>query len=105
MRAFACASDRVCAVSAVAKYPGAIALTWIPDGPSSSAYARVNPTTPALLAAYAGDWRPPRKENREAMLTILPDPCGMKTRAARSEERRVGKGWRWRGWSEDAQTA
>ena len=61
----------------VSMMPGATTLTVMPRDPTSRASALASPTNPALEAAYAGDCRPPRKENSDAMLMILPDRCAI----------------------------
>jgi hypothetical protein len=54
----------------VSIYPGTIAFTLTPNLPVSFASARVNPSTPALLAAYATAPAPPCKPSRLATLII-----------------------------------
>src|SRR5882757_7594885 len=58
----------------VSMIEGAIALTRMPDGATSSDRATVNATTAALLAAYAAMPAPLRHSNagRAAVLTIRP---------------------------------
>lgn len=51
IRRFVGGSPRATSVMAVVKYPGAIALTWMPRPANSSQYVLVNPTMPAFVAA------------------------------------------------------
>ncbi len=57
--------------------PGAIELTMIPFGPSSSAIARVRWMTPALAAAKAHCRRMAVTPTTEATLTMRPPPCAI----------------------------
>jgi len=57
-------------VISVSIYPGTIALTLTSEGPVSVASARVNPNTPALLAAYATAPKPPCRPSKLAILMM-----------------------------------
>ena len=56
----------------VRKKPGAMPLTWILCGASSTASARVNCFSPPLLTAYGTMFGRPRSLASEQMFTILP---------------------------------
>lgn len=57
-------------VISLSTYPGTIAFTRTPCPTYSAASARVNPNTPALLAAYATAPYPPLTPNRLDTLTM-----------------------------------
>ena len=54
--------------------PGQMQFTVTPDAPSSTASARVSPTTPCLLAVYGLLNAVAPSPSVEAMLTIRPSP-------------------------------
>ena len=54
--------------------PGQMQLMRIPCAAYSSALARVSPTTPCLLATYAGSPAKPTRPAPDATLTIAPPP-------------------------------
>ncbi len=55
----------------------------------SLARARVMPATPLLAAVYDGTMIPPWNESIEAMLMILPPPCGTMTCAAACDRKKA----------------
>ncbi len=52
-------------------------FTWMLCIAEPPQYALVKPARPCFVAAYADDQRPPRNENSEQMLMILPLFCGI----------------------------